>query len=593
MSFFDDASLAFLPSGAAGKDGKAYSIKPTDGTGDFTFSRGSNLAATRVGADGLIEKGRENLLLNSIWNGVGSNVAPTSFGITSFASGTFDAGSQANSIRFTAPTSADRIMITQGPSVTGIVTSSVYVEEIHSGTISLADVISRSGGSSSVIAFMEDGIVVNATDLVSAGKTYSLTLSVASAVQWRFGVGTSGPTTGDITLSKPQVEIGLAATDVIESGATTGKAGLLEDEPRFDYSGGATCPSLLLEGSRTNLWPYSEYSDDFEQLTNVTINTNSEVSPEGLQNATTIVADAVSGKHEFCPNFLSYTSGLDYTASCFVKANGYNFAIIKFAGTGGVFGDEDVFFNLSTGQVATNSDNLDATIEAVGTDGWYRISATNQAVGTALGKVFYAIGDSDNSGIFTGDGTSGLDFYGLQLESGSYPTSYIPNHSGGSVTRGEDDLNLSNLQSNNLFGTDSGFIFYEFKDFDDLFIGWSSSNSKDRFQYFDIDGSANGYFRFRGYESSISLQVVNLGASPNFLVIPDGSKKICISWNASKFSLFADGSKVGEIPITTSIAVNGISNFNGDLGNKPAFIEELLWGNSTMSDADAITLTTL
>ena len=32
---------------------------------DFTFDRGSNLAATRVNADGLIEKGRENLLLQS------------------------------------------------------------------------------------------------------------------------------------------------------------------------------------------------------------------------------------------------------------------------------------------------------------------------------------------------------------------------------------------------------------------------------------------------------------------------------------------------------------------------------------------------
>jgi hypothetical protein len=62
-SFFSSASLAYLASAGAGKDGKAYSIKPTDGTGDFTFSRGSNLAATRVGADGLIEKGRENLLL--------------------------------------------------------------------------------------------------------------------------------------------------------------------------------------------------------------------------------------------------------------------------------------------------------------------------------------------------------------------------------------------------------------------------------------------------------------------------------------------------------------------------------------------------
>ena len=65
MSFFDDASLVFLPSGGAGKDGKAYSMKPTNGDGDFTFSRGSNLTATRVDSNGLIAKGRENLLLQS------------------------------------------------------------------------------------------------------------------------------------------------------------------------------------------------------------------------------------------------------------------------------------------------------------------------------------------------------------------------------------------------------------------------------------------------------------------------------------------------------------------------------------------------
>ena len=63
MSLFDDASLAMIPS--AYKDGKLYSVKPTDGSGDFTFSRGSNLAATRVDVNGLIEKGRENLALQS------------------------------------------------------------------------------------------------------------------------------------------------------------------------------------------------------------------------------------------------------------------------------------------------------------------------------------------------------------------------------------------------------------------------------------------------------------------------------------------------------------------------------------------------
>ena len=63
VSLYDAASLWMTPSGA--EDGKLFSQLPTGGSGDFTFSRGSNLAATRVGADGLIEKGRENLFLNS------------------------------------------------------------------------------------------------------------------------------------------------------------------------------------------------------------------------------------------------------------------------------------------------------------------------------------------------------------------------------------------------------------------------------------------------------------------------------------------------------------------------------------------------
>ena len=58
MSLLNKASLIQIPSGY--KDGTLYSAKPTNGDGDFTFSRGSNLAATRVNSEGLIEKGREN-----------------------------------------------------------------------------------------------------------------------------------------------------------------------------------------------------------------------------------------------------------------------------------------------------------------------------------------------------------------------------------------------------------------------------------------------------------------------------------------------------------------------------------------------------
>jgi hypothetical protein len=75
VSFYSDASLVLIPSGI--KTSKIYSQKPTDGTGDLTFTR-SNDTATRVGPDGLIEKVRTNLVLyseqfdNAAWQVIGT-----------------------------------------------------------------------------------------------------------------------------------------------------------------------------------------------------------------------------------------------------------------------------------------------------------------------------------------------------------------------------------------------------------------------------------------------------------------------------------------------------------------------------------------
>jgi len=59
---YDQASLVLFPSGY--KESKVYSHKPVDGSGDFTYTRGTD-TATRVGADGYIKKERANLLLQS------------------------------------------------------------------------------------------------------------------------------------------------------------------------------------------------------------------------------------------------------------------------------------------------------------------------------------------------------------------------------------------------------------------------------------------------------------------------------------------------------------------------------------------------
>lgn len=64
-SLYDSASLLMIPS--ARKDGKLYSIKPTDGTGDFTVTRDGAGASigTEIDANGLIVKGRTNNILYS------------------------------------------------------------------------------------------------------------------------------------------------------------------------------------------------------------------------------------------------------------------------------------------------------------------------------------------------------------------------------------------------------------------------------------------------------------------------------------------------------------------------------------------------
>jgi hypothetical protein len=58
MSLLDDASLLVTPN--AEKEGKLYSIIPTNGNGDFSVTRATT--ATRVNAAGLVELVPYNLL---------------------------------------------------------------------------------------------------------------------------------------------------------------------------------------------------------------------------------------------------------------------------------------------------------------------------------------------------------------------------------------------------------------------------------------------------------------------------------------------------------------------------------------------------
>jgi hypothetical protein len=92
----------------------------------------------------------------------------------------------------------------------------------------------------------------------------------------------------NIYIQDAQLNQGLVAMPYLPTTTTTSVGGILANLPRIDYTGGG-CGSLLLEPSRSNLVPYSEYNFSVSGG-NSAIEYNNTISPEGYQNAFKLIA---------------------------------------------------------------------------------------------------------------------------------------------------------------------------------------------------------------------------------------------------------------------------------------------------------------
>lgn len=479
MSYYDKADLIYLMSGAAGKGGngtsKVYSLK---GDTDIAYNRGADLGATRIDKDGLIEKGRENLFTNS--NGFNLGTGSAGWGKTSdtaqnhtavVSSGHTGYDGSSNAFKVLAEdtnndSSGDQLcFVFQNVSTSGVQTLSAYVK---GGNTNFVRVIALSG-SGNVAVFYDltgSGAVGHKQNEIAATITsvgsgwYRVTSTFERAVhQVRFYVASGDGTTdnaeeqkateGDfIFIQNAQLEKGMVATEYIDSGSSTGKAGLTIDEPRFNYPAlGSGCPKLLMEQKRTNKITYSEYFGAWT-ATDVTVENNSIISPEGVKNAAKLVIDnGVSSGAEIRVNSIPVLNATSYTFSLFAKADEFN--QIQLDVSDSRFGNANVTATLTgSGSVTSGGGSTDAYIEQL-KDGWYRIVLVGTT--TAAGNTALILRLQVSSINGTGDGSKGLYVYGAQFEHGvhvggsddgdeidaKYPTTYIPTH-GTAVTRDQD-----------------------------------------------------------------------------------------------------------------------------------------------------------
>ena len=433
----DSASLLTIPSGWS--DGVLGSLKPDDGSGDFTFSRGSDLSATRVNEDGYIEKGYENLLLQS--NQFDTTWTTSNASVTGGQSG-YDGSTDAWQLTSTTTGSAQRVQQSFA-AVTGVYNFSVYAK---AGTYN-QDLYFRVVGSINYRAYFDlsDGSLQGGSDLITYKSTnvgngwyrYEVSFNVNGASNFEIRFRNTNDTGSYFYIQDAMLNQGLVAYPYIETTTATAKnATILEDQPRIDYTSGNG--AVLIEPSSTNKVVNSE-NPVYTFNEGLIINQNYSLSPEGIINANKIIPTTANSRHNLRLNY-STPGGFDII-SCFVKQDGYSNVQIASWATGADY----INFNLSgNGSVATTGSSGPSIygIEPY-RDGWFRIYANVKASGSGLIGIGVITNPSSIwAESFIGNGNDGILIYGIQIEESTKPTSYIPTY-GISTTRAKDTATLT------------------------------------------------------------------------------------------------------------------------------------------------------
>jgi hypothetical protein len=396
MSLIDSASLILTPN--AYKEGKLYSVIPSDGSGDFTFTRATT--ATRVNSAGLVELVPYNLVSyseqfdNAYWQklngGIGSIPTVTANTATS-PDGTL---------------TADRIQLSLNGGTSGSDIS--YINANVSTTAATFSIYAKSNTTPCTIYF-RSGSTVTTINITTEWQRFEIYSSGAITVA-QFGLrggsegGAVNSNTADISVWGAQLNEGSTALPYQKTETRL-------NIPRLDYSNG-TCPSLLVEPQRTNLALQSSSFDNAAWVKlNLSITSNNAIAPDGTLTADKSTPNTVSGGHYFRQT-VSVSIGTTYTATIYAKAAGYNFMYIYAKGTGN---NQYRVFDLQNGTLGISSGTQNSSIESVG-NGWYRCVLTWTQASISIIDIEVATLSSNSVGAFAGDGISGIYAWGAQLE---------------------------------------------------------------------------------------------------------------------------------------------------------------------------------
>jgi len=378
MGLFNKASIVMTPNGV--KAGKVYSVKPSDGDGDFTFSRAT--VANKEASNGLIQETAVNVPRLDYSDGTcpALLLEPQSTNLITYPlsfPNNYWAKSKA-SIEGDASTATNEVILNGG------FAGSTANWGFGAGWAYGANNIIATATSSNL---QQNSVVFNNT------KTYKITIDI------------SGWTSGSIS----RLQIG----------------GESVPNTAIDSNGSHVFYHNPTVNSTQNL--YIVVSGFSATIDNISIKeVQGFVSPDGTSNAYKLVPSVAAGSSYIS---LTASTGLK-TNSFFLKKGELSYVSVGNAAY-------VVVVDLTLGALSKSSDSINNYSIEKYPNGWYRVSIYNKTASNYQIQLFTGV---DSNGVnITNNGTSGVYIYGAQLEALPYATSLmLPAVEGSTVTRVAD-----------------------------------------------------------------------------------------------------------------------------------------------------------
>lgn len=395
-------------------------------------------------------------------------------------------------------------------------------------------------------------------DTINAMKLPSLELDFAGTQSLNSALTSSVQPVASVEFSRASVATYIGSDGLIKTAEV--------NEARFDFEPVTrVCKGLLIEEARTNLLTYSEFQNGVYTAGGVLQGTM--IGPTGGTVNAAVFTSGSAQIYLLPTSHITLAASTTYAVSVFVKMDDggvpvFNGAWITTASTND--------FVLIVGNSPVLSQNT--TAQHVG-NGLYRVSGSVTTGTTNLGNN-YIFRYSSNSG-------RGFKVTGWQIETGAFPTSYIPTTSA-QVTRSADSASITGTNFSSWYRQDEGSFV----------VDWVTGGKTASAEIIHIsDGASSNVMQVARFSSGGLLQysgsvggVAQWSISPSGYNIAGAKRKTAVAYKANDLAQVVDGVLKGadssaSIPVVTrmdiGMAYNGGNNLCGHIARLTYFPKRL------------------